>query len=78
MGRSPRYTVFMADDFAQTLSTVAAGRTAVVARLRALATQLEDVPLESVAEVLVLLHPGLEAFERQATLALERAPGGPR
>jgi hypothetical protein len=57
---------------------VAAGRAAVVARLRTLATRLEDLPVDAVAESLVLLQPALETFERQATLALERAPGGPR
>jgi len=29
------------------------------------------------AEVLVLGEPALEAFERQAALALERVPAGP-
>jgi hypothetical protein len=57
---------------------VAAGRAAVVARLRTLATRLEDLPVDAVAESSVLLQPALERFERQTTLALERAPGGPR
>jgi hypothetical protein len=64
----------MSDAFAQTLPTVATGRAAVVARLRALATRLDDLPLDVAAVVLVLLEPALEALERQATLALERAP----
>ena len=34
------------------------------------------LPLDAAAEVLVLLEPALEAFERQAALVLERAPVG--
>jgi hypothetical protein len=62
----------MADDFAQTLPT--AGRTAVVAPLRVLAPRLEALPLDAAADVLVLVTPALEVFERQTTLALDRAP----
>jgi hypothetical protein len=62
-----------ADD---TLATVAAGRTAVVTQLRQLATRLEALPLDSVAEVLVLLEPTLDDLRRQAAFALERAPAG--
>jgi hypothetical protein len=54
----------MPEPFADTLVTVAAGRTALVARL----------PLDSAAEVLVLLEPAMAALEREAALALERAP----
>jgi hypothetical protein len=54
-----------------------AGRAAVVARLRALATRLEGLSLDTAADVLVLVEPALQAFEQQAALALERAPGGP-
>jgi len=56
--------------------SVAAGRTAVIVRLRALATRFDELPLDAAAEVLVLIEPALEAFERQAELALERAPVG--
>ena len=34
----------------------------------------EALPLDSVAEVLVLLEVGVAVCERQAALALERAP----
>jgi hypothetical protein len=54
--------------------TVAAGRTALVARLRTIAARLEELPLDAAAEVLVLLEPAVAAFEGQAALALERAP----
>jgi hypothetical protein len=48
----------MSDDaFAHMPPTVAAGRAAVVARLRALATRLEQLPLAAAA-VLVLVEPG--------------------
>jgi len=57
-----------------TLATVAAGHAAPVAQLRELAAQLEVLPLDSVAEVLVLLEPTLDDLRRQAALALERAP----
>jgi hypothetical protein len=60
--------------YADTLATVAAGRTALVARLRAIAARLEALPLESVAKVLVLLEPATAAWERDAALALEGAP----
>jgi hypothetical protein len=53
-----------------------AGRTATVARLRALATRVEQLPLDAAAEVLVLLEPALATMEHQAGLALERAPTG--
>jgi hypothetical protein len=61
---------------ADTFATIAAGRTATVTRLRAIAARLEALPLESAAEVLVLLEPAVAAFEQHATLALERAPTG--
>ena len=64
----------MPEPYADTLATVAAGRTALVARLRAIAARIEALPLESAAEVLVLLEPAAAAFERHAALALERAP----
>jgi hypothetical protein len=64
------------DTYQATMPAVVAGRAAVVARLRVLATRLDDLPLEAAAEVLVLIEPALEAFERQAELALERAPVG--
>jgi len=57
-----------------TLATVAAGRAAPVAQLRELAAQLEVLPLDSGAEVLVLLEPTLDDLRRQAAFAFERAP----
>ena len=60
--------------FQTTLSTVAAGRAAFVARLRTIATRLEGLPLDAAAEVLVLVEPALRSLEQQAALALERAP----
>jgi hypothetical protein len=57
-----------------TLATVATGRTAVVARLLTLAAPVEQLPLDAAAEVLVLLEPAVAALEREAALALERAP----
>jgi len=39
-----------------------------------LAAALEALPLDSVAEVLVLLEPTLEDLRRHAGIALERAP----
>ena len=55
-------------------ATLAVGRTAAVAQLRALAAQLEALPLDAAAEALVLLEPVLDDLRRQAALALERAP----
>lgn len=48
-----------------------AGRAAVVA---ALATRIDELPLDAAAEVLILIEPTLATFERHAALALERAP----
>ena len=64
----------MPEPYADILATVATGRTALVARLRVLAARVEALPLESAAEVLVLLEPAVAALERTAALALERAP----
>jgi hypothetical protein len=69
-----RYTPPMSDDAARTLTAVAAGRAAAVAQLRKLATRLERLPLDAVAEVLVLLEPTLDDLRRQAAIALERTP----
>jgi hypothetical protein len=66
----------MPEPYADTLATVATGRTALVARLRTIAARVEALPLESAAEVLVLLGPAVDALERKAALALERAPAG--
>jgi hypothetical protein len=66
----------MPEPFTDTLATVATGRTALAARLRTIAARVEALPLESAAEVLVLLEPALAALEEQAALALERAPTG--
>lgn len=49
----------MPEPYADTLATVAAGRTATVARLRALATRLEELSLDAAAEVLALLEPAV-------------------
>jgi hypothetical protein len=57
-----------------TLASVAAGRTAAVTQLRRLAAALEALPLDAVAEVLVLLEPVLDDLRSQAAVALERAP----
>jgi hypothetical protein len=66
----------MVEPYANTLATVAAERTALVGRLQALAARLEQLPLDTAADVLVLLEPALAALEQQAQLALERAPAG--
>jgi hypothetical protein len=64
----------MPEPYADTLAKVAASRTALVARLRTIATRVEALPLDSAAEVLVLLEPTVTTFEQQPALALERAP----
>jgi hypothetical protein len=64
----------MVEPFADTLATVATARTALVARLQALAARVEQLPLDAAADVLVFLEPALAALEQQAALALERAP----
>jgi hypothetical protein len=64
----------MPEFYADTLATVAAGRTALVARLRAVAACLEALPLDTATEMLALLEPAAAEFEREAALALERAP----
>jgi hypothetical protein len=66
----------MPELYADTLAAVAAGRTTMVARLRTIASSVEELPLGAAAEVLVLLEPALAALEQQAALALERAPTG--
>jgi hypothetical protein len=50
----------MPEPYADTLAKFAAGRTALVERLRALAARIEALPLDAAAEVLVLLEPALE------------------
>ena len=62
------------DAYQTTPPTIAAGQAAVVTRLRTLATRLEGLSVEVATEVLLLIEPAVEAFERQAALALERAP----
>ena len=62
--------------FTDTLPTVAAGRTALVARLRTIATRIEELPLDAAAEALILLEPAMAALEQQAAQALKRAPAG--
>jgi hypothetical protein len=66
----------MPEPFADTLASVAAGRAALVARLRATALRVEQLPRDAAAEVLVLLEPAAAAFEQQAARALEPAPKG--
>jgi hypothetical protein len=70
------HTTSMSEPSADTLATLAAGRTAAVTQLRQLAAALEALPLDAVAEVLVLLEPALDDLQRQAAVALERAPAG--
>jgi hypothetical protein len=66
----------MSEPFADTLAAVAARRTALAARLRTITARVEALPLETAAEVLVLLEPTAAVFEQHAALALERAPAG--
>jgi hypothetical protein len=54
----------MPEPFTDTLATLAAGRTATVARLRALADRIDELPLDAAAEMLVLLEPALAALEK--------------
>jgi hypothetical protein len=49
----------MPEPYADTLATVAAGRTAFVARLRTIVARVEELPLDAAAEVLVLLEPAV-------------------
>jgi hypothetical protein len=69
MGHAP-----MAEAYADTLTRVAGGRAATVARLRTLATRLEQLPLEDAVDALLLLEPVLAKLVLQADRALERAP----
>jgi hypothetical protein len=46
-----------------------------VARLGTIASRVEQLLLDAAAEVLVLLEPAVAVLEREAALALERAPG---
>jgi hypothetical protein len=68
----------MSELYADRLARVATGRTALSARLRAIATRLEALPLDAAAEVLILLEPAVATFERHAALGLERAPTADR
>jgi hypothetical protein len=58
----------MPEPFADSLATVAAGRSALAARLRALATRVEELPVDAAAEVLVFLEPVMATLEQQAAL----------
>ena len=49
------------EPYADTLATVVAGRTALVERLRAIAARIEALPLESAAEVLIVLEAAMAA-----------------
>jgi len=66
----------MPEVYAHTLATVAAGRTALVDRLRTLAARIEALPLESVAEVLIVPESAVAACKQRAAPVLERAPAG--
>jgi len=68
----------MSKPYADTLARVAAGRTALVDRLRAIATRVEALPLKSVAEVLGVLEAAVAVCEQRAAVVLERAPTGNR
>jgi hypothetical protein len=63
----------MAEGFAETLTRVAEGRAASVAQLHALATRLEQLPLEDAVDAVVFLEPALAELAWQAARALERA-----
>jgi hypothetical protein len=64
----------MTDPYSKTLARVAEGRAASVAQLHALATRLEQLPLEDAVDALLLLEPALAELARHADRALERAP----
>ena len=68
----------MPEPFLDTLARVAAGRTALVERLRAIAARVESLPLESAAEVLGVLEAAVAVCEQRAAVVLERAPADPR
>jgi hypothetical protein len=68
----------MLEPYADTLATVADGRTALVARLRTIAARVEALPLESAAEMLGVLEAAVAVCEQHAALALKRAPIGDR
>jgi len=54
----------MPEPFADTLATVAAGRTALVTRLRTIAARLEELPLDSAAEVSAAFTSRRPSLER--------------
>ena len=60
--------------YTETLARVAEGRAASVAQLHALATRLEQLPLQDAVEALVFLEPVLAELTWQAARAVERAP----
>jgi hypothetical protein len=64
----------MTDPYSETLARVAEGRAASVAQLHALATWLEQLPLEDAVDALVFLEPVLADLAWQAARVLERAP----
>ena len=64
----------MPEPFADTLAAVAAGRTALVERLRTIAARVEALPFERAAEVLGLLEAAVAVCEQRAAPVLERAP----
>ena len=52
----------------------AEGRAASVAQLHALASRLEQLPLEDAVDALLLLEPALAELGWEAARVLERAP----
>src|SRR5262245_22877653 len=66
----------MPEPYAETLATVAAGRTALVARLRTIVARVDALPLESGAEVLMLLESAVAACEPPPR-GHRRPPGRP-
>ena len=64
----------MPEPFADTLARIATGQTALVKRLRDIATRVEELPLDSVAEVLGVLEAAVAVCEQRAAVGLERAP----
>src|SRR5262245_49067971 len=70
------YTPQMPEPYADTLATVAAGRTALVARLRTIAARLEALPLRRRRRGAGAPRADRGSVRARAALALERAPTG--
>ena len=69
-----RLNASMPEPYADPLATVAAGRTALVTRLRTITKRIEQLPLDAAAAVLVLLEPASSGRSRRAN-ARGRAAG---